>query len=148
MNTVSFLDSASDLAFANLIAVGGNLNALPKVLKTIVIIYSAQGLIDNGGLEYFFGNDFPNNPPYSKFIDAYREIGATTVANTIEKSLAFFETSQPELNLKSRLRFIESLPSDYSHEFSKLSTSICGDASVWSLLKQYVENHRTEIEQA
>jgi hypothetical protein len=63
-------------------------------------------------------------------LDAYREIGAHSAAATIEKSLSHFEISQPELNLEMRLKFMVSLPDDYFHEFSKLSSSIFGDVSV------------------
>ena len=139
MNTDSLLDKVTILAFSELEKVNGNIDALPVPLRTVVVIYSAQGVIDNGGLEYFFGNDFPDNPPYQIFIDVYREIGANSAAAIFEKSLSYFEMSQPELNLDMRLKFIESLPDDDSHEFSKLSSSICGDSSVWLLLKQYVQ---------
>jgi hypothetical protein len=140
MDSINSLDKASDIAFAKLDKVGGNIEALPVPFRTIVIIYSAQGVIDNGGLEYFFESDFPNNPPYKLFIDAYRAIGAKGAADTIEKSLTYFETTQPELNIEMRLKFLESLPDDGSHEFSQLSSRICGDASVWSLLEKYVES--------
>jgi hypothetical protein len=140
MNSDSLLEKVSNLAFSELERVGGNIEALPVPLRTVVIIYSAQGVIDNGGLEYFFESDFPNNPSYQVFIDAYREIGATVAAETLEKSLAYFDTPQPEADLKVRLAFLESLPDDGSHEFSKLSSSICGDASVWALLEKYVED--------
>jgi hypothetical protein len=142
MNSISTLDKVSDIAFAELDKVGGNIEELPVQYRTIVIVCSAQGVIDNGGLEYFFESDFPGNPLYKLFIDAYREIGATGAAYTIEKSLAYFETTQPELNIEMRLKFLESLSDDESHEFSKLSSKICGDASVWSLLEKYVERAR------
>jgi hypothetical protein len=135
----SLLDKISSHAFSELEKVDGDINALPVLLKTVVVIYSAQGKIDYGGLEFFFGHDFPDNPPYQIFIDAYREIGANSVADAFEKSLTYFEMSQPELSLDMRCKFIDSLPGNYSHEFSKLSSSICGDLSVWSLLEQYVQ---------
>lgn len=45
------LDLASDAAFTRLKDAGGDPGALSEILRTFVFVYSAQGIIDNGGLE-------------------------------------------------------------------------------------------------
>ena len=57
------LIKAADYAFRRFEEVGEQIDRLSDPLRTFVIVYSAQGLIDNGGLEYFFASDFPGNPP-------------------------------------------------------------------------------------
>ncbi|PRC90885.1 DMP19 family protein [Solimicrobium silvestre] len=146
MKSFDFLESASKISFAKLDKAGGNIQLMKDPLQTIAIVYSAQGIIDNGGLEYFFSSDFPENPPYQMFIDAYNKIGAFEEAEGIKKSLAFFEDPNPELNLESRLKFIDSLPSDFSHQFSKISEQMLGSESVWFLLNQYAELNQNLID--
>jgi hypothetical protein len=135
----SLLDVASDYAFERLNDVGGSVAKLPLSLQTVVVIYSAQGVIDNGGLEYFYENDFPDNPPYSLFVSAYRRIGAVEAANCIEQSAAMFPFPDPHLHQKKRDRFLDRKA---SRAFSVLSDRICGDESVWKNLALYVKNNR------
>ena len=135
----SFLDLASDYAFKRLEDADGSLAKLPLPLQTVCVIYSAQGVIDNGGLDYFYENDFPNNPPYSLFVSAYRRIGALQAADCIAKTAAMFPFPDPHRHHKKRDKFIESRASP---EFFALSDRICGDQSVWDKLTLYVEQNR------
>jgi uncharacterized protein DUF4375 len=135
----TLLDKASDYAFARLEEVEGSLTKLPLPLQTVVVIYSAQGVIDNGGLEYFYESDFPNNPPYSLFVTAYRRIGAMEAARCIERTAAMFPFPDPHLQQVKRDRFLEGKA---SREFRLLSDRICGDQSVWDKLAVYVEKNR------
>ncbi len=50
-------------------------------LLTVWAVEQAQGIIDNGGFQYFFENDWPENPSYSVFIDSFRRIGAGEAAD-------------------------------------------------------------------
>jgi hypothetical protein len=49
----SLLDKASDFTDAQLKLFGGDINRLATPVQTVAVINSAQGVIDNGGLEYF-----------------------------------------------------------------------------------------------
>src|SRR5262249_36399230 len=112
---------------------------LPLPLQTLVVIYSAQGVIDNGGLEYFFEANFPGRPPYSIFGLAYRRIGAIDAAECIEKAIAMFPFSEPHRRRRQRQRFLDHDPPP---EFRVLSDRICGDDSVWERLSDYVEENQ------
>jgi hypothetical protein len=115
---------------------------LPLPLQTVVVIYSAQGIIDNGGLEYFYESDFNNEPPYFFFTEAYRRIGADEAADCIEKTAAMFGIPDPHLKRLERWDFLERIKGDETHEFSLLSRKICGDQQVWKKLAEYVAtNH-------
>jgi hypothetical protein len=145
MDQATLLDRASDEAFARLEAVGGDLAALPIPIQTVVVIYSAQGVIDNGGLEYFYENDWPGQPAYSSFSDAYRRIGAVEAAECIERTASLFPFAEPHRYEGWRRRFLErgSPP-----EFRTLSDRICGDETVWEKLAAYVIAHRSAFASA
>jgi hypothetical protein len=78
------LDKVADDVYAEMEKVGGDPLRLPVVLQPVALLYTVQAMIDNGGFRYIFESDFPLNPPYSAFSDAYRKIGATTAADSLD----------------------------------------------------------------
>lgn len=141
--SVCLLDRLSEHAFARLAELGGDPDALPDAARTLVVVSCAQGIIDNGGLEYFFDSDFPGEPPYAMFVEAYRLIGASS-ADCIEGAVAMFPFADPNRHVAQRQRFMEALAP--GSEFGALSETSCGDASVWTLLSGFAADHRAQIE--
>ena len=135
------LGQASEYALARLKSAGGDINCLPMPLQTVVVVNSAQGIIDNGGLEYFYESDFDGNPPYTFFVDAYRRIGAESAAMCIESSQRMFPFGQPHQREKERQRWLDTVKYSEDHEFVKFSRKICGDEVVWTKLAEYVATH-------
>jgi hypothetical protein len=127
-------------AVSRLHAAGGDLEALPIPLRTLLMVEQAQSIIDNGGLAFFYEADFPNNPPYSAFVDAYRRIGASTAAACIEQSASLFPFAEPQYFEPLRQVWLEKLGTD--PEFRRLDASICGDVLVWNVLVDYVQANR------
>ena len=74
MDDESLLSTLSTEALERLESVDSDPLCLPEPWKTIVVTYSVQGIIDNGGFTYFFENDWPNNKPYEEFALAYDRI--------------------------------------------------------------------------
>jgi hypothetical protein len=118
------------------------MQALPVELRTLLIVESAQGMIENGGLSFFYEADFPNNPPYSDFVEAYRRIGADAAAACIEQTALMFPFAEPHLFEPLRQLWLEKLSADPQGEFCMLSDRLSGDTSVWSKLADYVERNR------
>jgi hypothetical protein len=137
------LEEISDHAFARLEATGGDPDALPIAVKTLIVVYSAQGIIDNGGLEYFYESNFPLEPTYSTFSSAYISVGALSAAECIEMSAGMFPFPNPHLSQQLRRDFLAQLTPE--HPFTRLSDRICGDESVWEKLEEYAVTHRAEI---
>jgi hypothetical protein len=131
-----------DYAVSCLEAAGGDLDALPVPLQTLLIVESAQGIIDNGGLEFFYEADFPNNPPYALFVEAYRRIGAESAASCIETSSLMFPFAEPHFFEPLREVWLEKFRLDPKQEFARLSARVCGDESVWLKLADYVKKNR------
>ena len=126
------LDEASDVAFARLDEVGGDARKLPAALRVVAMLYSAQGVIDNGGLRYFFANDWPGRPPYSLFVEAYRAIGAAAEAGVIAAAAAAFELEHPE---RESARRNEMLAGAVGEQLDGMSAKMTSD--VWRLLAAY-----------
>jgi hypothetical protein len=118
-----------------------NLSCTPLPLQTVLVIDSAQGIIDNGGFQYFFEADFPGMPDYSTFIDAYERIGAISCANAIREALALFDFPQPHLHLKQRLRYLNKWQRMKSSPLEPLDKVVIGNKVVWKLLEKYAKAH-------
>lgn len=140
--TQSFIDDAIKHAYTFLPAIGGNAACLPEPMRTVVIVDTAQGIIDNGGLEYFFESDFPHNPPYSLFVEAFRRIGADAVSTCIELSADMFPFPHPHLHEAQRQQWIDSIKNNEAHAFVLLSRKACGDEVVYKKLAEFVDRNR------
>ena len=137
--TESPLDQPYDHAVSRLAATDGDMEALPLPLQTLLVVEMAQTLIDSGGLEYFYEADFPNNPAYEVFVQAYRRIGAESAADCIEASAQMFPFAEPHLFEELRQVWLERMRVD--PQFAGLGERIAGDASVWRKLSQYVRSN-------
>lgn len=137
--TDSPLGKPYDYAVSRLAAAGGDIEALPLPLQTLLLVEMAQAMIDSGGLEYFFETDFPNNPAYEVFVQAYRRIGAESAAACIEASALMFPFGEPHFFEELRQVWLEKMRVD--PRFASLGERITGDASVWEKLSQYVQRH-------
>jgi Domain of unknown function (DUF4375) len=128
--------NATRYAYGQLHQCGDDVARLEVPLQTVAIIDSVQGIIDNGAFPYLFGNDFPENPPYSLISDAYKRIGCASAAELIDRAVALFPFANPHLYMQERRAYMKSLPED--HEFFELGNQLCGDVGVWNALADYI----------
>ncbi len=144
INQEAYLENASTIAFQKLDDVSGDLEALAEPYRTIVLVYSAQGTIDNGGLFYFFESDWPGNPPYSLFADAYRRIGRMEAGDSIDYAAKTFGIPFPEKDKEFRNAFIEKQfgTDETEGEWDvEWDDCICGDEQVWSDLASWLQKN-------
>jgi hypothetical protein len=137
----SFLDRAAEYTYKELDRYHGDPTKLDIPLQTVAILYTVQAIIDNGGFQYLFESDFPINPPYSTFVEAYRRIGAMQAAERLEKAVAMFPFENPHLQQQERVKFMEALEEE--DEFSELGNEVCGDEKVWLALEDYAKRNAT-----
>ncbi|MGQ0729212.1 DMP19 family protein [Acidovorax sp.] len=140
--TQSLLERASAYATAKVLEADGCVSRLPEALQTVVVINTTQGIIDNGGLEYFYESDFPTNLPYSFFAETFRRIGVESVASCIDESSRMFPFPEPHLHEAKRRTWLDSVKDDEAHPFVHLSRKACGDELVFQKLAEYVDRHR------
>ncbi|QDU27452.1 hypothetical protein ETAA8_25400 [Anatilimnocola aggregata] len=137
----SLLEHASTIAFEKLKVAGGEISLLDEPFRTVALVFSAQGVIDNGGLNYFFESDWPGNPSYSLFADAYRRIGSVDAANAIQDAATSFGISFPERDSKLRNEFMEKqFGADGAWEV-QWDDAVCGDERVWSNLEKWIRSN-------
>ena len=130
------LDDAHDIAALRLAAADDDLTALPAPLQTVLLLTSAQGLLDNGGLHAFFGAEFPGRPPYGLFVAAYERIGAAAEARGLARAVAVFPFDEPHLDAQRRAAWL----AEHVQAFAD-GDVLCGSEAVWPLLEAYVTRH-------
>ena len=142
MQNLLTFEHVKHVAYSQLGANNGEILGISLPLQHVILVDSAQSIIDNGGLEHFFYNDFPSKPSYASFIAAYQAIGANFAAKRLDESVRLFLIENPELHIEFRQTYIDSLegqnPQD--NQLARLSDLMCGDASIWRLLTTYAEN--------
>jgi hypothetical protein len=135
----TFLDRAAEYTYKELERVGGDPTKLDVPLQTVAILYTVQAIIDNGSFRYLFESSFPNDVPYSAFIEAYRRIGACEAAVRLEKAVSMFPFQDAHLDQAQRIEFMEGL--DEEAEFFKLGDDVCGDKQIWVALEAYAKKN-------
>ncbi len=140
----SQLDRALKHALAEVERVGDT-DKLSSPVRTVVLVHAAQGIIDNGGLQYFFESDFPGQPPYSVFVNAYRTIGADAEAQDLAHAVKLFPFADPHKFEGRRNKFLERFRDGGAHgpdsPFEPYTDKLCGNRKIWRLLEQYVRRH-------
>lgn len=135
-STTPNLDATLEAILARLADVGDDVSRLSAADRTVVAVYGAQGVIDNGGLRFFFENNWPAKPPYALFIDAYLRIGAVEVAGLVDRAARRFPFPEPHKHQERRREFMGAL--DEHDEF--FGDDACGDERVWERLEEYVRD--------
>ncbi|QDV22242.1 DMP19 family protein [Aureliella helgolandensis] len=144
MDDDTLLEKMSDIAFQKMDAADDVLSKVDEPYRTVAIIYAAQGVIDNGGLVYFFENDWPRTPPYSIYADAYERIDRLEAAQAIRDAAASFGVKNPEKDIDSRRQYIENHYNEDEFEVDGWNDCVCGDEQVWSNLATWVRHYSAE----
>ena len=89
------------------------------------MLHAAQGIIDNGGLEYFFESPFEGDPDMEDFPRVFEAVGAVSSAAALREALDRAKSNSPVYDDLNKLLWDESetnyaLLSDYikTHESS------------------------------
>ena len=110
---------------------------LSPAQASFVRVYAAQGIIDNGGLQYFFESDFEGQVPYSEICQAYRAVGAFKAAKMLEDAVALFDFANPHLDAEQRQARLTELWDDKRTNFAQLDNDLCGNTAVWQALNAF-----------
>ena len=96
------------------------ISCVDEPYRTIIAIYSVQGILDNGGFEYLFENKFNDRMPIEVFYKSYENIGLDKMAKLLAKTY----------RKKDNLQEFKLL----DDEMFKLSNE------VWQKLDDFIEN--------
>jgi hypothetical protein len=141
------IQHAVDFSRDSLHGVRGRMDRLSEPVRIVLIVHAAQGLIDNGGFQYFFEADFPGTPPYAFFVDAYRTIGAEEEARIFARAVALFNFPEPHLNRKQRNKYLDRWQKDPRSPMNLLTDLMCGNKAVWEYLETYIQQNKGEFSQ-
>ena len=120
---------------------------VPEPARTLIAVYTAQGVIGNGGFAYFFESDFFGDDGYEIIIQSYRNIGLEEFALTIENVLSLFPDGKPHESEKQRSDFIyKYMSGDDEENHSDIVDEAEGifykdTKSVFRLADEYVEKY-------
>jgi len=125
------------------------ISELRDPVRTVVLVHAAQGVINNGGLQYLFEADFPGKPPYSLFVEAYRRIGADDAASKLEEAVALFPFPNPHRAVRKRNAFMDRFKNEegdaVNSPFEPLTNALCGNKTVWRRLEKYIQKNLTAL---
>ncbi len=93
--------------------------SIPEPARTLVCIYSAHGIIGNGGFRFFFENNFNDNNEHAinYIISSYNNIGLIYHALAIKEVLGLFPDSKPHEDLNKRREFLAKYFDDESTSY-------------------------------
>ena len=80
----------------------------PFAHKVAVMLTTAQGIIDNGGFEYFFGVSFHVQPNMEDFVTIYEAVGATRSAKALEEAISRSRAPDPTYEDLNQVLWAES----------------------------------------
>ena len=139
------IHKAFELSVVKLRKAHDNIDALPKAVANFLRVYSAQGVIDNGGYRYFFESDWPDNPPYSKFTDAYFQIGCKKQSRELARIVSTFPFKNSHLNQDARNKYMDENLDEDEYEVKEWGDALCGDEEIWTKLEAYYLHNKGDF---
>lgn len=115
---------------------GGNLD---QSCRKVVMVYSAWGIIENGGLQYFFESNFPGDPPYDVFVQAFSSVGLTEIALRFSKLVSLFPFDDPHKFPQKRQDFIDSQPSSFITSMEELDDLFFAHENIEQTLNSFLQ---------
>ena len=77
--------------------------AVEEPFRTIISIYSVQGILDNGGFEYLFESKFPDGMTFDIIVKSYENIGFHKMAKLLQRAFKAKENLQKLNKLDNEL---------------------------------------------
>ena len=84
-------------AYAELGDPGGDPMAIGEPHRSVALIDTCLGLIENGGIEYLFECQLPHQPSYTDIAVAFRNCGAEAAADLLVRAAALLPGERPHL---------------------------------------------------
>lgn len=115
---------------------------LHQPCRTVVIVYSAWGIIGNGGFQYFFENNFDGDPPFDVFTQALRTVGLEEIALRFAGLVALFPFSDAHKFIEKRQEFLDLQQPDFVAAMAALENLIYKHENIEETLNSYLERER------
>ena len=112
---------------------------LDQSCRMVVIVYSAWGLIGNGGFQYFFESNFPNDPSYEVFTQAFSSVGLTEIAVRFSQLVSLFPFEDPHKFPQKRQKFIDTQPSTFIALMAELEHLVYAHENIEETLNSFLQ---------
>lgn len=132
-------------ALALLESVNDNVDSLPGSVASYIMVYSAQSILDVGGYYYFFESNFPNEQPYSRFVEAYSAIGCERQAADLARVVATFSFENPHLDAEMRNNFMDINFDEKTDEVKGWGDALFCNDEVWKKLEEFYLRHKVDF---
>jgi hypothetical protein len=108
--------------------------SLTEAEQVVLSVWHASGIIENGGLQYFYEQDIDSDTVAA----AYETIGCSECAEVLRLSLSLFPEPVARAGRDERVRFAE----DNREMFERLNDRFWElDTGMQQQLAQYIRNH-------
>lgn len=82
-------------------------NDFPENERVIVLVWTAIGIIENGGFKYLFQSEFPGDSSYRQMFQAFRTINASSAIEAIKRAFDLFPNGMPPDDHELRISLYE-----------------------------------------
>lgn len=128
-----------DACYALLEQQGKQLQLVSEPCRTVIIVDTAFGIIGNGGFQYFFEANFPDDPEYGMFAGAFHRVGLTEIARRFAELVAMFPFEAPHRSPDQRLRFLEACPADFAEAMEQLENLVFDCRDLHAILDDFLQ---------
>lgn len=139
MNQLDFIEKAADIAYKALDVAKDDFSRLPIHYSAFLRVFTAQGVIDNGGWKYFYERDWPGNPPYREFIDAFAELKCFDSAKALDATAKSFPFENPHLLGAKRREYMSKNYDKKTLLVKGWPPNVFSHHGVFDLMEQYVK---------
>jgi hypothetical protein len=111
--------------------------------RTVLLVWHASGIIDNGGFQYLFEGDLKGDPDFAMTAAAFKAIKATNCAAAVEAAVKLFPGGKPPPDVAKRLKVYQSAGAAKRDAIDRRFFS--ESQKVKALLATYIRAHRAEF---
>lgn len=119
------------------------LDMLDEPCRTVIIVRTAWGIIENGGFQYFFENNFDGDTEYGVFTQAFRRVGLDEIALRFSKLVNLFPFPNPHESPAKRMDFLDSAPSQFIAVMEELENLIYRGDDIDEILNSFLHDSKS-----
>lgn len=117
--------------------------AVPEPHRSVVLVDTCLGLIENGGVEYLFEAELPHCPTYQQIAQAFRNCGADHAAALLEQIASLLPGSEPHLYPAERQAFMASPTVEFVRAAEAANKAFWSDTTIAQGVAEYARRGAT-----
>lgn len=120
---------------------------LPECPRTVLLVWHASGIIDNGGFEHLFECNTADDPGFKLTHQAFESIGSDLAASALRDALALFPNREIHSDRDARGVFYRSLPAADRARLNERfwSAGMTGNDEIKIKLAKFIREHEAEF---